>query len=50
MIHIKCKNCGRRFPFSSKKEGYSVRSQLKKNGLKCPDCDQILIKSKNFNR
>ena len=46
MLHIKCKKCGRRLPFSSKIDGYTIRSRLKRDGLKCPECGQILIKSK----
>jgi predicted RNA-binding Zn-ribbon protein involved in translation (DUF1610 family) len=46
MIHIKCKKCGWRSPFSSKIDGYTVKSRLKKDGLICPECGEILIKSK----
>ena len=46
MIHIKCKKCGWRLPFSSKIDGYTIKSRLKKDGLICPECGEILIKSK----
>jgi len=46
MLHIKCKKCGWRSPFSSKIDGYTVQSRLKKNGLICPKCGEILIESK----
>ena len=47
MIHIKCKKCGWRSPFSSKIDGYTVKNRLKKDGLICPNCSQILIKKKD---
>jgi predicted RNA-binding Zn-ribbon protein involved in translation (DUF1610 family) len=46
MLHIKCKKCGWRSPFSSKIDGYKVRTRLKRDGLKCPECGEILIKSR----
>ena len=46
MLHIKCKNCGWRLPFTSKIDGYTIRSRLKRDGLICPECGQILIKNK----
>jgi predicted RNA-binding Zn-ribbon protein involved in translation (DUF1610 family) len=42
MLHIKCRNCGFRFPFSNKKKGYTVKSILGENTM-CPSCGQILI-------
>ena len=50
MIHIKCKKCGWRSPFSSKIDGYTVKNRLKKDGLLCPECGEILIKSKKNKR
>ena len=46
MIHIKCKKCGRRQPFSSKIDGYTVRNRLKDDTVLCPNCGEILIKKK----
>ena len=46
MIYIKCKRCGWRSPFSSKIDGYTVQSRLKKDGLICPNCGGILISRK----
>jgi len=46
MIHIKCKKCGWRLPFSSKIDGYTVRSRLKDDTVLCPNCGEILIKKK----
>jgi predicted RNA-binding Zn-ribbon protein involved in translation (DUF1610 family) len=44
MIHIKCKKCGWRLPFSSKIDGFTTRNRLIGDTLLCPNCDQILIK------
>ena len=46
MIHIKCKKCGWRLPFSSKIDGYTVRNRLKDDTVLCPNCGEILIKKK----
>ena len=46
MIHIKCKKCGWRLPFSSKIDGYTVRSRLKDDTVLCTNCGEILIKRK----
>ena len=46
MIHIKCKKCGWRLPFSSKIDGYTARNRLKGDTLLCPNCGQILIEKK----
>jgi len=43
MIHIKCKKCGWRLPFSSKKNEDTVKSRERGNVI-CPNCGQILIK------
>ena len=45
MIHIKCKKCGWRLPFSSKINGYAGKDRLLGNTI-CPNCGQILIKKK----
>ena len=50
MIHIKCKNCGWRSPLSLKINGYTVQSRLKKDGLICPNCGEILIRKKEKTR
>ena len=43
MIHIKCKNCGWRLPFSSKGNEDSVGNRGVVNII-CPSCGEILIK------
>jgi len=43
MIHIKCKKCGWRLPFSSKINGYTVRGKIKGEKLICPNCGEVLI-------
>jgi predicted RNA-binding Zn-ribbon protein involved in translation (DUF1610 family) len=43
MIHIKCKKCGYRLPFSSKIDGFTARSRLKGDIVICPNCGQVLI-------
>ncbi len=50
MIHIKCKKCGWRLPFSTKINGYTARSRLKEDTLLCPNCGQILIKREKKQR
>jgi len=50
MLHIKCKKCGWRSPFSSKIDGYTVKNRLKKDGLLCPKCGALLIKRKLNNK
>ena len=52
MIHIKCKKCGWRFPFSTKINRYTAKNRLIGNTV-CPNCGEILIKkrtkiTKNF--
>ncbi|MBU0498311.1 MAG: hypothetical protein KKC68_06785 [Candidatus Thermoplasmatota archaeon] len=42
MIHIKCKNCGWRLPFSSKTSEDTVKNH-KDTTLVCPQCNEILI-------
>jgi len=44
MIHIKCKKCGWRLPFSSKIDEDTVKNRGDTNIL-CPNCGQILVKS-----
>ena len=44
MIHIKCKKCGWRLPFSSKIDDFTARKRLKEDKVICPNCGQILIK------
>ena len=44
MIHIKCKNCGWRLPFSSTRNGDTVKNRGDSNII-CPKCGQMLIKS-----
>ena len=43
MIHIKCKNCGWRLPFSGKGNGDTVSGRGDGNII-CPSCGEILIK------
>ena len=43
MIHIKCKNCGWRLPFSSKGNEDTVRNRGD-GTIKCPNFGEILIK------
>jgi len=50
MIHIKCKKCGWRLPFSSKIDGFTARKRLKEDKVICPNCGQILIKREKTKR
>ncbi len=50
MIHIKCKKCGYRLPFSSKIDGYTARSRLKGDKVLCPNCGQVLINNTKTKR
>jgi len=43
MIHIKCKKCGWRLPFSSKRNEDTVKNRGESN-LICPNCGETLIK------
>ena len=43
MIHIKCKKCGWRLPFSSKRNEDTVKNRRDSN-IACPNCGEILIK------
>jgi len=43
MIHIKCKNCGWRLPFSSNKNKDTVKNRGD-GTIMCPRCGEILIK------
>jgi len=43
MIHIKCKKCGWRLPFSSKSNEDTVTNRRGSNII-CPSCGEILIK------
>ena len=43
MIHIKCKKCGWRLPFSSKGNEDTVKGRGDCNVI-CPNCGGILIK------
>ena len=43
MIHIKCKKCGWRLPFSSKGSEDTVKRRGNDN-LVCPSCGKPLIK------
>ena len=43
MIHIKCKKCGWRLPFSSKGNEDTVRNREDSNII-CPNCGETLIK------
>ena len=43
MIHIKCKNCGWRLPFSDKGDKDTVRNRGDGNII-CSSCGEILIK------
>ncbi len=47
MIHIKCKNCGWRLPFSSKQNEDNVRCRGLGNII-CPHCGKTLIQTKVF--
>jgi predicted RNA-binding Zn-ribbon protein involved in translation (DUF1610 family) len=44
MINIKCKKCGWRLPFSSKKNKDNVKDRGFKNVV-CPKCGELLIRS-----
>jgi predicted RNA-binding Zn-ribbon protein involved in translation (DUF1610 family) len=50
MIHIKCKKCGWRTPFSSNIDGFTAKNRLKEDVLLCPNCGQILIKREKTKR
>jgi len=50
MLHIKCKKCGWRFPFSTKINGYTARTRLIGDTILCPNCGQILIKREKTKR
>jgi len=43
MIHIQCKKCGWRLPFSSKRNEDTVKNRGNGNII-CPNCGQMLIK------
>jgi ribosomal protein S27E len=43
MIRIKCKECGWRLPFSSKRNEDTVKNRGDSNII-CPNCGQMLIK------
>ncbi len=43
MIHIKCKKCGWRLPFSDKGDKDTVKNRGEGNII-CPSCGEILIK------
>ncbi len=43
MIHIKCKKCGWRLPFSGKGDKDTVSGRGDDNII-CPSCGEILIK------
>jgi len=43
MIHIKCKKCGWRLPFSSKGSEDTVKGRGD-DTITCPNCGEILIK------
>jgi len=43
MIHIKCKKCGWRLPFSSKKNEDAVKNREHGNVI-CPNCGEMLIR------
>lgn len=45
MIHIKCKKCGYRLPFSTRIDGYTAKRIIKKETV-CPKCGEILIKKR----
>jgi len=42
MIHIKCKKCGWRLPFSSKTNEDTVKNRGD-DSIICPDCGETLI-------
>ena len=44
MIHIRCKKCGWRLPFSGKKDEDAVKSRGDANII-CPKCGEMLVKS-----
>ena len=44
MIHIKCKKCGWRLPFSSKKNEDTVKNRGDTTII-CPNCGEMLVKS-----
>jgi len=43
MIHIKCKKCGWRLPFSSKTNKDTVKNRGDAD-IVCPNCGQVLVK------
>ena len=43
MIHIKCKNCGWRLPFSGIRNEDAVKNRGDSNII-CPNCGQMLVK------
>ena len=43
MIHIKCKICGWRLPFSGNKNEDDVKNRGDSNII-CPNCGEILVK------
>ena len=47
MIHIKCKKCGCRFPFSTKEYSFTARARFNGTTL-CPNCGQKRMKSVRF--
>jgi len=50
MLHIKCRKCGFRLPFSKKINGYTARKRLIEDTLLCPNCGEILIKREKTKR
>jgi len=45
MIHIRCKNCGWRLPFSSKENVDTVKDRGL-GDITCPNCGKTLIQTK----
>ena len=43
MIHIKCKKCGWRLPFSGKRNEDTVKDRGYSD-ITCPNCGQMLVK------
>ena len=49
MLHIKCKTCGWRLPFSSKGNEDTVKSRGD-GKIICPNCGKTLIQSSPLNK
>jgi hypothetical protein len=50
MIHIRCKKCGWREPYSNFKNVYVGRNRIIKEQMICQNCGKVLIKKKEIER